>query len=253
MCGRYVSATPPEDLAAYFGAALPETVLPASFNVAPTNEVYGVLDTPAGRALRVFEWGLLPHWAKEARVGAKMINARADSVAAKPAFRSAFAKHRCIVPADGFYEWRALGPDPVNPKRSRKQPYYIHRPADAPLALAGLWSAWRDPNGGADAPWRHTLSIITTDANETMAPLHDRMPVILPPSAWSRWLDPGNRDTAALQGLLVPAPPELLVVRAVATDVNSVRNKGPHLIDEVPPLAPADAAATPPAETPPAS
>jgi putative SOS response-associated peptidase YedK len=233
MCGRYVSATKAEDLAAYFGAALPETVLPESYNVAPTNEVYGVVDTPHGRALQVFEWGLLPHWAKEAKLGAKMINARADTVASKPAFRSAFARHRCIVPADGFYEWRNLGPDPASPKKVRKQPYFIQRGDGEPLAFAGLWSAWKDPNGGPDSLWRHTLSIVTTDANETMAPLHDRMPVILPPSAWDTWLDPGGRDVPRLQGLLVPAPAHLLVVHPVSTEVNQVRNKGPRLVEPV--------------------
>jgi putative SOS response-associated peptidase YedK len=248
MCGRYVSATKAEDLAAYFGAALPETVLPESYNVAPTNEVYGVVETPGGRAIQVFEWGLLPHWAKEAKLAAKMINARADTVASKPAFRTAFTRHRCLVPADGFFEWRALGPDPLNPKRTRKQPYYIHRADGEPLAFAGIWSAWRDPAGSPDEPWRHTLSIVTTDANEAIAPLHDRMPVILPPSAWDTWLDLEGRDTAALTGLLVPAPAHLLVVHAVSNEVNQVRNKGAHLIDEVPAIEPA-----PPADSRPGS
>jgi putative SOS response-associated peptidase YedK len=238
MCGRFVSASPPDQIAAYFGAELGETTLPPSYNVAPTNDVYAVVDTPHGRRLEVFHWGLVPSWAKDAKIGQKMINARAETLAAKGAFKAAFRKHRCLVPADGFYEWQ-VQEGQLGPKgKPRKQPMYVHRLDGEPLALAGLWSVWRDPAAGPDAPWLHSCTIVTTDANTLMAPVHDRMPAILPPSAWQDWLDPANDDLVALGGLLVPAPEGLLTLHPVSTDVNSVRNKGAHLVDPVDPDAP---------------
>jgi putative SOS response-associated peptidase YedK len=155
-----------------------------------------------------------------------MINARADSVADKNAFKNAFRRRRCLVPADGFYEWRKV------PGQKTKQPYFIHRADGEPLAFAGLWEEWRGPDREAG----HTLrsaTIITTGANATMEPIHDRMPVVLPPSAWDRWLAEGEADLHALEGLLVPAPAELLVVHPVSTAVGNVRNQGPHLTDPV--------------------
>lgn len=237
MCGRFVSATPPDQLARYFGADLPEeTALEPSYNVAPTNDVYVVVDGPDGRRLESFHWGLVPIWAKDLAVGNKMINARAETLASKAAYRRAFGKRRCLVPADGFYEWRKV------PGRRTKQPYYLHRPDDEPLAFAGLWEVWRGPERDQD-PLRST-TIVTTEANERVRPVHDRMPVVLPPSAWDAWLDRENHDTAALSALLVPAPPELLVLTPVSTAVNNVRNKGSALI-EPDPEAPAGDAVTP--------
>jgi putative SOS response-associated peptidase YedK len=237
MCGRFVAASKPEEIAAYFGAEAPEVELPANWNVAPTNDVYGVVEGPDGvLRVEVFHWGLVPSWAKDVKLGQRMINARADTLAMKNAYKSAFKKHRCIIPMDGFYEWKQLsGPDAPLTRSGKpaKQPVYAHRLDGEPLAVAGLWSPWRDPQAGDDAPWLHSLTVVTTDANGTMAPIHDRMPVILPPSAWKEWLDRENQDVAALTGLLVPAPDDLLGLHAVSTDVNNVRNKGPQLVEPV--------------------
>jgi putative SOS response-associated peptidase YedK len=198
MCGRYVSTQSPDEVARYFAAAPPEESLPASWNVAPTNDVWAVVETPdGGRRLAAFHWGLVPVWAKAIAVGNKMINARAETLATKNAYKPAFAKRRCIVPMDGFYEWKAAS-RPKGPK----QPMYVSRLDGEPLAVAGLWETWRDRDAGPDAPWLHSLTIVTTAANATMAPVHDRMPVILSPRDWDRWLDPANHDTAQLGQLL---------------------------------------------------
>jgi len=231
VCGRYVSATPPEVLAAYFDATVTEGVAPPepSYNVAPTNGVWAVVERADGRHLEVFRWGLVPSWAAEVKVGAKMINARAETLLTKPAFRSLVPRRRCLVPADGFYEWQAM------PGQRAKQPMYIHRCDGAPLALAGLWSTWRDPAAGPEAPWLHSLTIVTTAANATMAPVHDRMPAILEPVDWARWLTPGPLDAATVAGLLVPAGEGVLTLHPVSTDVNRVSVNDAHLIDEVAP------------------
>jgi putative SOS response-associated peptidase YedK len=225
MCGRFVAATPPDQVAAYFGASA-EALLEPSWNVAPTNDVYAVLEDGGLRHLDAFRWGLIPSWAKDPKIGSRMINARAESLAEKNAYKAAFRKRRCLVPADGFYEWKVV------PGQKRKQPYFVHRTDGEPLAFAGLWEVWRGPERDQE-PLR-TATIITTEANETMAPVHDRMPVILPASAWGQWLDRDHDDLDALGRLLVPAPPTLLTLRPVSTEVNNVRNKGPELIDEVP-------------------
>jgi putative SOS response-associated peptidase YedK len=144
MCGRFVSATPPDQVAAYFGAELAADPLPANFNIAPTNEIYAVVETPTGPQLQVFHWGLVPHWAKERKIGQKMINARAETVAEKPAFKSILRKYRCIIPADGFYEWQAQQGVLTKSGKPAKQPMFIHRLDGEPLAFAGLWSVWTD-------------------------------------------------------------------------------------------------------------
>lgn len=231
MCGRIVSTTPPQELARYFDATPPaEAALPPEHNVAPTNDVYVVLEDGETRRVAPFHWGLVPFWAKDPSIGNRMINARADTLATKNAFKNAFKRRRCIVPVDGFYEWHKV------PGHKTKQPYYIHRPDEEPLAFAGLWESWKPKGDGddADAGRLRSTTIITTDANETMAAIHDRMPVILPPSAWDAWLDPDNDDLDALGSLLVPAPPRILTLRPVSTDVGNVRNHGPHLIEPVP-------------------
>ena len=225
MCGRFVSSNSPDSIASYFDAAVETEALPANYNVAPTNDVYGVVADGDHRAVRAYHWGLVPTWAKDVRIGSKMINARAETIAEKPAFRSLFKKHRILVPMDGFYEWQAIEGE------KRKQPMFIHRADGEPLAVAGLWSAWRDKAAGDDAPWLHSCTVVTTAANATMAPVHDRMPVLLAHDRWDEWLDPANQDVAELASLLVPAPDDLLVMHPVSTEVNSVRNKGPELIE----------------------
>ncbi len=245
MCGRFVSSNSPDKIAEYFGASFEGEALPANFNVAPTNDVYGVVAGPATTeghvepVLRMFHWGLVPLWAKDVKIGSKMINARSETIAEKPAFKSDFKKHRIIIPMDGFYEWqqgKEGGPVGKTGKLI-KQPMFIHRVDGEPLAVAGLWSAWRDKSLGPEAPWLHSCTVVTTSANDTMAPVHDRMPVLLPASVWDEWLDPDNQDIESLKRLLVPAPNNLLTMHPVSTDVNNVRNKGPELTAVAEPVA----------------
>ncbi len=203
MCGRYVSAAPVEDLAKYFSATTPEHVLEANFNVAPTTDVYAVRADKGERALTPMRWGLVPFWAKDLKIGSRMINARSESVADKPAFRRAFAKRRCLLPADGFYEWQKLD------GQKAKQPWFIHRVDEEPLVFAGLYEFWhpKDAEGHDldDAELVVSCTILTTSANETMAPIHDRMPVMLAPRAWDDWLDPAS-DIELISSFMVPAP-----------------------------------------------
>ncbi len=227
MCGRFVSASPPSKIAEYFDVDEADTTaLEANYNVAPTNDVYVVYTDGGLRRLDAFHWGLVPSWAKDISVGNRMINARAETLATKPAFKKLLATRRCIVPVDGFYEWKKL------PGQKRKQPYYITRPDGEPFAFAGLWTQWRGQEAGEEVVLRST-TIVTGPPNEKMAELHDRMPVMLPASVWAEWLDPDQRDLDAVGRLLVPAAPELITFRPVSTEVNNVRNKGAHLVDEV--------------------
>ncbi len=193
MCGRFVQASSPELLVERFG--VDELAAPRhepSYNVAPRATVYAVRDRAEDdrrrRYLSELRWGLIPSWAKDPKVGDRMINARAESLADKPAYERAFRRHRCLVPAEGFYEWQRRG--------SGKQPMFIHRRDGEPMALAGLWAAWRDEND-SEADWLRSCAIVTTNANDTVAPLHDRMPVVLEERDWDRWLDPEAGDVDA--------------------------------------------------------
>ncbi|MGD9793698.1 MAG: SOS response-associated peptidase [Acidimicrobiia bacterium] len=235
MCGRFVSSTPPDQLAAYFSAVPTEAALAPSWNVAPTNDIYGVVEHGGERRLTVFHWGLVPVWAKDIKIGSKMINARAETLAEKNSFKTALKKRRCLIPLDGFYEWKSI------PGVKTKQPMFIHRVDGEPLAVAGLWESWKDRSqldANGEPMVLHSATIITTSANETMRPVHDRMPAILSPATWSQWLDTSNDDMVSLGELLVPAPNTLLTMHPVSTSVNNVRTKGPELIDEVPPIEP---------------
>ena len=221
MCGRFVSTTPADQLAAYFGVdQLGETLLEPSYNVAPTNQVYTVYEREDERRLVTARWGLIPFWAKDAKIGNRMINARSETVATKNAFRKPLRRQRCIVPADSFYEWAKL------PGHEHKTPFRIHRVDDAPFAMAGLWDTWKDEDGERIL----SCTILTGPANEKVAKIHDRMPVILPPAAWDEWLDPHLDDVERLEELFVPAPPELVDVHPVSTEVNNPRNRGEQLI-----------------------
>ncbi|MEO0492771.1 MAG: SOS response-associated peptidase [Actinomycetota bacterium] len=239
MCGRYVSATPPDQLAQYFGAE--SLVEPpdeseefrGNFNVAPTQGVFTVYESRGERLLDRFHWGLVPFWAKDPKIGSKMINARAETLAEKNSFKRPFAKKRCIIPADGFYEWKKVE------GQKRKQPMYMTTIDDSPFAFAGLWEVWKDKNNLDDdgEPLElYSCTIITGSPNEKVADVHDRMPVMLPPDTWGVWLDRDNHDIEALQELFVPAPSALIQLRPVSTDVNNVRNNGPHLVDEAEPV-----------------
>lgn len=237
MCGRFVSASPPDELARYFDVdKVAEQVLEPSFNVAPTNDVYVVVETGGVRRLDTFHWGLIPFWAKDRKVGQKMINARAESLADKSAYRRAFQKRRCIIPADGFFEWKKVS------GQKAKQPMFIQRNDGEPMAFAGLWEVWRPESpaeSGADdavdAPdestWVHSCTIITGEPNEVVSPIHDRMPVQLPPSAWDTWLSRDVDDVDLLGKLLVPAPASLLAAHPVSLRVNDVRQDDAALVD----------------------
>ena len=238
MCGRFVSSHSADKLSQFFGASFEGDGLLPNFNVAPTQDVLAVVaDAAGGRELVPFHWGLVPSWAKDIKIGSKMINARSETIAEKPAFKGLFKKHRLIIPMDGFYEWQegSSGAELTKAGKPIKTPMFIHRVDSAPLAVAGLWATWRDRAAGPDAPWLHSCTIITTAANETMAPVHDRMPVLLAESVWDEWLDPSNQDVDDLQRLLVPAPNDVLTFHAVSTAVNNVRNNGPDLLHAVDP------------------
>lgn len=226
MCGRFVSSTPAKVLAETFlvdEVKLPDDV-EANFNVAPTNDVIAVAVSKEGqRQLGTFHWGLVPSWAKDVSVGNRMINLRADTVRSKPTFRRNLAKRRCIIPVDGFYEWKDMG------KGRKKQPFFIRAAEGGPLALAGLWEVWKD-KADEDADWLKSCTIITTEPNGLLKSIHNRMPVVLPPEVWDSWLDPANEDADALEKLLVPAPDDLLELFPVSTEVNSVKNNGPQLV-----------------------
>ena len=220
MCGRFVQSASADDYARYFGAdAIKTERLEANYNVAPTDRVYAVAEHDEQRLIGSFSWGLIPHWSKDRRQAARFINARMESLVDKAAFRDAFRTRRCIVPADGFYEWTRRG--------DFKIPHLIFDGTHAPLALAGLWSSWKDPDGGE---WVRSCSIVTTRPNEFMRPIHDRMPAVLPEAAWDAWLDRDNQDVEQLRSLLGPPPETLLETYEVSTEVNNVRNNGPELI-----------------------
>jgi putative SOS response-associated peptidase YedK len=222
MCGRFVSMTDPDGLVRFFVVDERKgEALGANPNVAPTEPVYAVAQHDDRRLLVTFRWGLVPHWATDRRSASRMINARAETAASKPAFRRALERRRCIVPADGFYEW-GHGPD------GRKAPHYIHHRDDSPLALAALWETWRDPRD-PDAGLLRTCAILTTSANDTLRGLHDRMPVILARESWDRWLARDLREPEALRDLLAPYPSWLMAKHEVSSDVNDARVKHPGL------------------------
>jgi putative SOS response-associated peptidase YedK len=249
MCGRYTSTSTLEDLVRVFEVEEVRTApLPDRYNVAPTLDVYAVAlrnqDKGPRRALGTFRWGLIPSWAKERSIGSKMINARAEGLETKAAYRSALARRRCLIPADAFYEWqRRTHPDG---RPAGKLPYAIRRADGQPMAFAGLWEVWRDP-ADPDGDLVRTCAIVTTAANDLLAPVHDRMPAVLDPADWDTWLD-RRSDPDEVKGLLVPAPSEWFEIFPVSSLVSNVANDGPELLQ---PLlsgafgAPADASGAP--------
>jgi putative SOS response-associated peptidase YedK len=237
VCGRYVQASSPELLAERFGVDEQQVdEHEPLYNVAPRTEVPVVRDREGRRYLTRVRWGLIPSWAKDAKIGDRMINARAETLATANSYKRAFEKHRCIIPADGFYEWKQV--PAAGGAKPKKQPFFIHRRDGEPMALAGLWAAWKDPDEGEDADWTRTCVIITTAANAKLAPVHDRMPVILPPEAWDTWLDPENHDIDALAKLLVPAPDDVVEMYEVAPLVSNAKNEGPELVERAAPVEP---------------
>jgi putative SOS response-associated peptidase YedK len=277
MCGRYASARKRIELLEEFRVERDRVSEPleADYNVAPTKRVYAVMTRdqrpsesrsassggapdgaggrsgadsaePSGvaRELRVVRWGLVPFWAKDPKIGSRMINARAETVSSKPAFRHAFKRRRCLLPADGYYEWqRPDGTEADTPggkgggarAGGAKQPYFITRGDGGPLAFAGLYELWRDaalPDDHERA-WLWTATIITTSAQDELGKIHDRMPMVIGPDRWADWLDPAAGDPADLAALLAPAAASGLISYPVATSVNSVRNNGPELLTRV--------------------
>lgn len=219
MCGRFTQRSNLHSLAEQFQFSLPaDLVVEPRYNIAPTQDVPIVRRPAAGapRQLALVHWGLIPSWAKDSSSGAKTINARGESVADKPSFRAAFKRRRCLVIADGFYEWKKTG--------TGKQPYFIHRADDKPFAFAGLWEHWSDnePNGVSPL---ESCTIITTEANHLMRPLHDRMPVILDAADYDAWLDPALSDRERLESLLVPYAGEGFAATPVSTFVNNPRHE----------------------------
>jgi putative SOS response-associated peptidase YedK len=257
MCGRFVSARKRLELLEEFEierdrvADGPDPEPDPDYNVAPTKRVYSVMQRrprdgePPGRELRVVRWGLVPSWAKDASGGGRLINARAETVAVKPAFRRAFARRRCILPADGYYEWQGVSEQ----GKQRKQPYYIYRKDGGALAFAGVYELWRDETLPADheRAWLWTAAIITTQATDDVGQIHDRMPMVITRDHWADWLDPDNSEPGQLQATMLPAMAGGLTSHPASTAVNFVRNNGPELITPLP--SPASAGEdTPPGE-----
>jgi putative SOS response-associated peptidase YedK len=270
MCGRYASARDASDLLEEFAVARDATDEPieADYNVAPTKPVPAVLtrrprrsevaerepEPDPVRQLRVVRWGLVPSWAKDRSIGNRLINARVETAHEKPAFRRAFARRRCLLPADGYFEWYVPESE-AGKKRPRKQPFFI-RPADGGvLAMAGLYELWRDPEVPDDAPgaWVWSATVITTQAEDDLGHIHDRMPMLVEPDGWGAWLDPDLTAPEEVRALLVPATPShegagrrvsgpggdgtpvrRLEAVPVSTAVNRVTNNGPELVEPLP-------------------
>ena len=225
MCGRYTLTVPLSNLVDLFGVPPPAFEIQPRYNIAPSQEVPIVAQDSRGRRMGLLRWGLVPSWAKDPSIGNRLINARSETVGEKPAFRSAFKARRCLVPADGFFEWMKEG-EPGS--KSGKTPYWIHRTDRAPLAFAGLWEKW----GSEDQGPLHTFTILTAEAVPRIRDIHPRMPVILPPDVWGSWLDP-NTDPQSLFGLLRPSEIPSLQAHPVSSLVNSPRNDLPACVDPV--------------------
>ncbi|MGH3768703.1 MAG: SOS response-associated peptidase [Pseudonocardiaceae bacterium] len=241
MCGRYASTRNPATLAVDFDAldATEDAAPGADYNVAPTKPVLsvvtrhprdadGVPDPECTvRSIRVMRWGLVPHWAKDPGIGSRMINARAESAATKPAFRDAVVRRRCLLPADGWYEWQRLG--------DRRQPFFITSADGSGLAMAGLWSTWWAPDATTALV---TCTVLTTEAVGPLTEIHDRMPLLLAAQAWQRWLDPDSHDPGELLAPPSAALVAALELRPVSTAVNNVRHEGPQLVERLEPEQP---------------
>jgi putative SOS response-associated peptidase YedK len=232
MCGRYTITATPEVLRALFGYA-EQPNFPPRYNIAPTQPIPIVRLIAGKRQFALVRWGLLPSWVKNPKKFTLLINARGESVCEKPAFRAAMKRRRCLIPADGFYEWQTGG--------QGKQPYFIQKKSGEPFAFAGLWETWTGPNGEE----LETATIVTTAANKTLAPIHDRMPVILAPDAFDLWLDATNVDPMTASALITPAPENFLNVYPISTDANCVANDNPKLLEPYVPGTEPEPAAKP--------
>jgi putative SOS response-associated peptidase YedK len=263
VCGRYASSRNPDELVEEFeieavdgdGPGADPSELRPDFNVAPTNAAPVVLERmprpadgedepdPDGpepdpvRQLRLLRWGLVPSWAKDRAIGNRMINARAESIFEKPAYRRAATSRRCLVPADGWYEWQRSPTETDAKGKPRKQPFFMSAVDGGPIAIAGVYEFWRDPDKHADDPqaWLTSYAVITTDAEPGLDVIHDRMPLVLPRERWKDWLDPRLQDRDAVRALLERPDPGRFTALAISTRVNNVRNNGPELLQAAPP------------------
>lgn len=218
MCGRYTLTSSPEAIRALFRYR-EEAGFPPRYNVAPTQPIPVVRRVNGEPSLALMRWGLIPSWVKDPGVFSLLVNARGEGVNDKPAFRHAMKRRRCLVPADGFYEWKDEG--------ARRRPYYVRKAGGGPLAFAGLWETWTGPNGEEV----DTVCIVTTRANRRIAPIHDRMPAIIPPEAFDLWLDCDRVDALTAAALIAPAPDNLLEAHEVSLAVNRAANDSPALIE----------------------
>jgi putative SOS response-associated peptidase YedK len=221
MCGRFVLQSAVEIISQIFRLCRIEATLTPRYNVAPGQDIAIVVEEASVRSLASCRWGFLPDWAKDPSDGHKMINARAETVAEKPAFRRSFLRHRCLVVADGFYEWRTEG--------GKKTPVYIRLRSGRPMGFAGIFNRWTGPDGVPVC----TTAIITIEANDLVRPLHDRMPAIALPDRYDLWLDPGMQDRERLQAVLAPFPAALLEAYEVTSNVNSPKNDSPENIERI--------------------
>jgi putative SOS response-associated peptidase YedK len=220
MCGRYTITSAPEAIRALFRYE-ERPNFPPRYNVAPTQPIPIVRLVDGKRQFALVRWGLLPSWVKDPKTFSLLINARGESAAEKPAFRAAMKRRRCLIPADGFYEWQRAG--------ERKRPFYLRSRNGAPLAFAGLWETWTGPNGEE----LETAAIVTTRANRTLGPIHDRMPVIVPPDGFDLWLDTANVDARTASAVIAPSPDDLLEAYEISTAVNRTANDNPGLIEPI--------------------
>ncbi|MDP6176636.1 MAG: SOS response-associated peptidase [Acidimicrobiales bacterium] len=244
MCGRVVTASSPEELSDYMGVdEIVATLEGPDHNVAPTGQLPMVWvisgDTPVGtgpycrgttRCLGIARWGLVPSWVRDPSIGNRLFNARSETVAEKPSFRSALRHRRCLVPVDGFYEWGPVLPD--SKERSRKQPWYVHRSDGNPMVLAGLWEEWSGDDDINPASPMNTCTLITVTANADLGEVHHRMPAVLEPDSWADWLDPTVTVAGAVLPVLRPAAAGVIKLHPVDRRVGNTRNKGAHLLDE---------------------
>jgi putative SOS response-associated peptidase YedK len=240
MCGRFMLSIVESRLSKLIGVDFAVTGLVARYNIAPTQPVIAVRVQNGRRETVLLRWGLVPSWAEDVAIGNRMINARSETAHEKPSFRHAFRRRRCLIPADGFYEWSKAGMGSATTPgggggggaggagrgRPVKQPYLITMADEGPFAMAGLWEHWQDAAGNE----LETCTILTTAANELVGELHDRMPVILDPNDYGTWLDPANEDVAIPRGLCKPFPAELMMHRPVGTYINSPKHEGPRCV-----------------------
>jgi putative SOS response-associated peptidase YedK len=243
MCGRYELHSNPAAIALLFGLAHPPDLNPR-YNIAPTTDVPIVRVNAEGqRELVRVRWGLVPRWAKDPSIGARMINARGETIAEKPSFRTAYRRHRCLLPADGFYEWMTIPRATAEGGPARREPQHIRMKDGSPFGFAGLYERWRSAEGDV----LDTCTIVTTEANSLLRPVHDRMPVIVAPEHYARWLDPAHADVA---DLIAPYPSAAMAYHPVSTRVNNVRHDDASLIEPVAKATHEPAESEPPGEPP---